>query len=1027
MREKIKILHLEDSVKDFELMHSIIESGEIEHEYFLTDNEKDFVNLLETENIDVILADYNLPDYNGNEALKFVKEKYSFIPFIFVSGTIGEDVAISAMLNGATDYVLKNKLERLIPAIKRALKERENNNIKIEAEEALRASEEKFKAIYQYSNDAIMLLDRNGFFDCNPQTLKLFKINSKEEFKKLSPIDLSPPVQSDGTNSNEASEENIRIAYRDGFNRFNWIHRRANGEDFIADVLLSAFDYCGERALQVTVRDITERKIAEEAIENSDKQYRLLFNEMLSGFALHEIICDQSGKPTDYRFLSVNKTFEKMTGLNASNILGKTVLEVLLGVEYSWIERYGKVALTGEPIHFENFAAALGKHYEVSAYCPGPGKFATLINDITERKNAEDAITSERRMLRTLIDNLPDVIYVKDIDCRKIIANKADVLNLGFEKEAAVLGKTDIELFQGQTGLRGYNDDKNVINLGKAIIEREEDFVNKNGVRRWLLTSKLPLQNKDGIITGLVGIGHDITNRKIAEAELLQSYVFSETLLKTIPFGMDIVDETGTVLFQSESFKEIFGKSAIGNKCWELYRDDKKQCSDCPLLKGITIGETETYESNGVLGSRIFEISYTGMQYEGKKAMLEIFQDITERKGYEASLIRAKEQAEESDNLKTAFLSNMSHEIRTPMNGILGFTNLLKKPNLTGEEQQEFINIIQISGARMLNTINNIVDISKIESGLIGVNIKETNIDEKIEFTYKFFKPEVENKGLQFFFKNNLLSKETIIKTDNEKVYGILTNLVRNAIKFTLEGSIEFGYEKKGEYIEFFVKDTGIGIPENQKELIFERFRQGSESYNRNYEGSGLGLSISKSYVEMLGGSIWVESEEGKGSTFYFTIPYHSVEEENTEIKNVVPAELKEVQMKNLKILIVEDDEVSYSLLTRILQNISKKVLHEITGIKAIETCRNNPDLDLVLMDIKMPQMDGSEATRQIRQFNKDIVIIAQTAYAFADDNEKAIEAGCNDYIAKPIDKTLLYDLINKHCNKQNEQRKQTF
>ena len=325
MDKKIKILHLEDSLKDFELMHSIIESGEIEHEYFLTDNEKDFVNLLETENIDVILADYKMPDYNGNEALKFAKEKYSFIPFIFVSGTIGEDVAINAMLNGATDYVLKNKLERLVPAIKRALKERENNNMKIEAEEALRASEEKYKAIYQYSNDAIMLLDRNGFFDYNPQTLKLFKINSIKEFKKLSPFELSPPVQSDGRNSLEASEEHIRIAYRDGYNRFDWIHRRTNGEEFNADVLLSAFDYCGERVLQATVRDITESK------------------------------------------------------------------------------------------------------------------------------NAADKITSERRMLRTLIDNLPDVIYVKDIDCRKVIANKADVHNLGFKKEAEVLGKSDIELFEGQT------------------------------------------------------------------------------------------------------------------------------------------------------------------------------------------------------------------------------------------------------------------------------------------------------------------------------------------------------------------------------------------------------------------------------------------------------------------------------------------------------------------------------------------------------------------------------------------------
>ncbi|MCA1756274.1 MAG: response regulator [Bacteroidales bacterium] len=381
-------------------------------------------------------------------------------------------------------------------------------------------------------------------------------------------------------------------------------------------------------------------------------------------------------------------------------------------------------------------------------------------------------------------------------------------------------------------------------------------------------------------------------------------------------------------------------------------------------------------------------------------------------------LIKAKDKAEESDRLKTAFLTNMSHEIRTPMNGILGFAELLKEPGLSSDNLKNYVQIIQISGARMLNTINNIVNISKIESGLVQVDINETNINEKIEFTYNFFKPEAEFKKVQLSFKNSLQSKEAIIKTDNEKVYGILTNLVKNAIKFTYEGSIELGYEKKGEYLEFFVKDTGIGVQQKQKELIFESFRQGSESHSRGYDGSGLGLSIAKSYVEMLGGKIWVESEEGKGSKFYFTIPYNAVSEEKTVIANIISEKDKEVQLKKLKILIVEDDEISYSLLTRMLQNINCEVLHAITGVEAVETCRTNPDLDLILMDIRMPKMDGNEATRQIRQFNKDVIIIAQTAYAFSGDKEKAIETGCNNYITKPINMNLLNELIQKHCYK---------
>jgi CheY-like chemotaxis protein/two-component sensor histidine kinase len=365
----------------------------------------------------------------------------------------------------------------------------------------------------------------------------------------------------------------------------------------------------------------------------------------------------------------------------------------------------------------------------------------------------------------------------------------------------------------------------------------------------------------------------------------------------------------------------------------------------------------------------------------------------------ELELIKAKDKAEEGERLKSAFLTNMSHEIRTPMNGILGFTELLKNPNLTVEEQQDFIKTIGISGERMLNTINSIVDISKIESGLTKLNIKESNINDQIDFVYKFFKPEVESKGIQFFFKNGLSTKEANIKTDLEIIYAILTNLVRNAIKFTNEGSIEFGYEKKGEYLEFFVKDTGIGIPQKQHQMIFERFRQGSESFTRGYEGNGLGLSISKSYVEMLGGEIWVESEEGLGSTFYFTIPYNAVSDEKIEIINAISAEDEEVQLKKLKILIVEDDEISYLLLAKTFQKISCEVIQAKTGLEAVLNCRKHHDLDLVLMDIKMPDMDGLEATRQIRQFNKDVIIIVQTAYVLSIDREKALESGCNDYI----------------------------
>jgi PAS domain S-box-containing protein len=395
-----------------------------------------------------------------------------------------------------------------------------------------------------------------------------------------------------------------------------------------------------------------------------------------------------------------------------------------------------------------------------------------------------------------------------------------------------------------------------------------------------------------------------------------------------------------------------------------------------------------------------------------------IMHDITERKQAEEELIAAKAHAEESDRLKSAFLANMSHEIRTPMNGILGFAELLKEPKLTGEEQQEYISIIEKSGHRMLNIINDIVNISKVESGQMEISISETNVNEQIEFIYAFFKPEIELKGIQLFFKNSLPAKEAIIKTDREKIYAILTNLVKNAIKFTHAGSIEIGCEKKGKYLEFFVKDTGAGIGQEQKEIIFRRFRQGSELLTRNYEGAGLGLSIAKAYVEMLDGKIWLESEPGKGSIFYFTIPCNAEQKEKNVIKDTISADEEENQIKNLKILIAEDDETSVMLIDMVVNIFCKEIITVRTGVEAVEACHNNPDIDLILMDIKMPEMNGYEATRQIRQFNKDVIIIAQTAFGLAGDRETAIGAGCNDYIPKPFNKASLTVLLKKHLKK---------
>ena len=319
----------------------------------------------------------------------------------------------------------------------------------------------------------------------------------------------------------------------------------------------------------------------------------------------------------------------------------------------------------------------------------------------------------------------------------------------------------------------------------------------------------------------------------------------------------------------------------------------------------------------------------------------------------------------------------------------------------------------------MLNIINDIVDIAKIESGQMEVSLSETSINKQVEYVHTFFKPEAEKKGLEFTFKNTLPSNEATIQTDREKIYAILTNLVKNAIKFTNEGMIEFGYnlqtDRGSPWLEFFVKDTGIGIPANRQEAIFERFIQADISDKSAYQGAGLGLSITKSYVEMLGGKIWVESRPGEGSVFYFTIPYRQGAETKPSFKGAAVIAGVTPMLNKLKILIAEDDETSDDYLSTIISIYSTDIYRAATGGEAVEICRSNPDLDLILMDIRMPGISGDEATRQIREFNREVVIIAQTAYGLSGDRERFLEAGCTDYISKPIDRELLTGLIEKH------------
>jgi len=387
------------------------------------------------------------------------------------------------------------------------------------------------------------------------------------------------------------------------------------------------------------------------------------------------------------------------------------------------------------------------------------------------------------------------------------------------------------------------------------------------------------------------------------------------------------------------------------------------------------------------------------------------------RSQLEYELIRAKDKAEESDKLKTAFLANMSHEIRTPMNGILGFAEMLNDNSLSTPNRKKYLEIINSNGKMLINLIDDIIDFAKIESDQVNIvqdDFSLNNLLNQVESTFLTSRLKRDKSRMRIVTKTSFPDEKSYIRTDPIRLRQILTNLVGNAVKFTHKGIIEFGYNlESSKYLMFYVKDTGIGIEKDKLQLIFERFMQADSSPSRKYGGSGLGLAISRGLVELLGGKMWAESTIHEGSTFYFTIPFHPVVRKMEErIESKHPR--TNYHWEGKLFLIAEDDKFSYKFLEGFLKQTRAEVIRATDGKEAVEICRNNKNIDLVLMDIQMPEMNGLVATEEIKKFNPDIPIIAQTANAISEERQRCIQAGCDDFITKPVNITELYAKIHK-------------
>ncbi|RPH29396.1 MAG: response regulator [Bacteroidales bacterium] len=444
-----------------------------------------------------------------------------------------------------------------------------------------------------------------------------------------------------------------------------------------------------------------------------------------------------------------------------------------------------------------------------------------------------------------------------------------------------------------------------------------------------------------------------------------------------------------------------------------------------------TIGEEKAVEllkhgaSDYVLKDRLgrlaFAVSWAleGAQNKKEKQKAEqeliiankelIFQN-EEKEKRTIELLKALEHAEESDHLKTAFLHNISHEIRTPMNAIVGFSALLCEPDLPHEKYKHFTDIIIQSSDHLLSIISDIISIATLEAGQEKISEKEIDLNSTLKSMHEQFLQKVSVKTEYLNLKCLLPESQLSIISDETKLVQVLSNLIGNSLKFTKQGYVNFGYLVKESVLEFFVEDTGIGIPPEMHQEIFNRFRQ-VDGTAQQFGGSGLGLSISKAYVDLMGGKMWLSSELGKGSTFYFTIPYKRTQ--NIPLSDNQSVDKIKTEFKTAKtLLIAEDEDSNFLLLEQILSGLNINIIRAVNGIEAVNICKTNQGVDLVLMDIKMPLMNGYEATKQIKSFMPNLPVIAQTAYSTNLDKNRALECGCKDFISKPINRGLLISKI---------------
>ncbi|MBL7968408.1 MAG: PocR ligand-binding domain-containing protein [Prolixibacteraceae bacterium] len=771
--------------------------------------------------------------------------------------------------------------------------------------------------------------------------------------------------------------------------------------DFLLDMTLLISEMTYQRMELIKLND---------TLRESEETYRMLYENLND--AVFTSALNEDG--TIGKFVHVNDIACHRLGYTREELLTKSAYDINSENTKMLVAQRTQLFLNNRRVVYETeHLTKDGKiiPVEVStnvANFKGKTLIHSIARDISQRKQAEEELQKREAIIRTAVENLPVIFYQIDKNGIFQLSVGAGLKSLGLQPNQVV----------GYSVFDIYKDYPEILDAVKRALQNEIATFESHVNEAYHYNILTPLPN-----LGIIGVAMDITEMKDTFRKLEQSREDYIKLFEDHAAVKFLIDPfTGQIIDSNYAAEQYYGwsrdelKKMNVSQINTLSREQVENALNKAIIANKLYFEFKHKLANGSI--RDVEVFTSKINFDGKEVLHSIVHDITDRKKAEAELVVAKEKAEESDRLKTAFLQNMSHEIRTPMNAIMGFSELLFDCADDKEKLKSYTDIINLRCNDLLDIINDILDISKIESGQLPVNIGETNLNDLfkelssffIEYQHRLNKQHIEFNLLAF---NN--PEKNLILTDKVKLKQIFINLISNAFKFTDEGKIEGGCKlDENQNLLFYVSDTGAGIPVNKHQFIFDRFTQIQYEGKKNIGGTGLGLPIVKALVNLLGGTISLESETGKGSTFWFTLPYKPVRKHDTQVDK--DNRDNSFHFSGKTVLIVEDDPFNAEYIAEVLSRSGLRILQSENGEDAI-TKTISQNIDLILMDIRLPDINGYQAIERIKKVKPAQKIIAQTAYASHDEELKALNIGCVDYLSKPIKKDILLAKLGKHLN----------